>query len=93
MANFLVRNQQKGQRIYVNKRRSPIAINETKTSTPLDLSRRKSSKIGEHMSETVSPITASQGNVLGTVVESEFEESFDLLKTDQVESTWNAKNE
>ena len=78
-------------RIYVNKRRSPIAVKEMKTSTPLDLSRKKSSEICDNMSVSVSPITASQGNVLGTVVESDFEESFDLLKTGEIESTLQAK--
>ena len=73
-------------RIYVNKRRSPMAVKETKTSTPLDLSRTKSSEIGEKMNVSVSPITASQGNTLGTVVESDFEESFDLLKSGDIDT-------
>ena len=68
-------------RIYVNKRRSPIAVKETKTSTPIDLSRTKGNEIGENLNVSVSPITTSQGNALGTVVESEFEESFELLKS------------
>ena len=60
-------------RIYVNKRRSPIAVKETKTSTSLDLTCKKSSEICDNISVSVSPITASQGNVLPTVVKSEFE--------------------
>ena len=78
-------------RIYVNKRRSPMAIKETKTSTPIDLSRKKSSEIGDQMNVSVSPITASQGNVLSTVVESDFDELFDLLKTGEIKSTLQAK--
>ena len=64
----------------------PCAIKETKTSTPLDLSRKKSSEIGDKMNVSVSPITASQGNVLGTVVEFEYEDLFELLKTGEIES-------
>ena len=78
-------------RIYVNKRLSPIAVKESKTSTPLDLMRRKSSEICDKLNVSVSPITASQGNVLDTVVESDFEQSFDLLKTGDIESTLQAK--
>ena len=76
-------------RIYVNKRRSPMAVKEIKTSTPIDLSRKKSSKIGDKLN--VSPITASQGNELPTVVESDFDESFDLLKKGEIMSTLQAK--
>ena len=63
-----------------------MAVKETKTSTPVDLSHTKSSEIGDKMNVSVSPITASQGNVLGTVVESEFEDSFDLLKSGEMET-------
>ena len=68
-----------------------MAVKETKNSTPIDLSRKKSSKIGDNMNVSVSPITASHGQVLDTVVESEFDESFDLLKTGEVKSTLQAK--
>ena len=78
-------------RIYVNKRHSPRAVKETKTSTPIDLSRKKSSEIGDKLNVSASPITASQGDVLPTVVESDFDESFDLLKTGEIKSTLQAK--
>ena len=45
-------------RIYVNKRRSPMAVKDTKTSTPIDLSRTKRSEIGDKLNVSVSPITA-----------------------------------
>ena len=67
-------------RIYVNKRKSPVHVSDEKTSTPIDLSRHKISEIGDNINDNLSPIVKSQENLLGTIVESEFEESFDLLK-------------
>ena len=67
-------------RIYVNKRKSPIHVSEEQTSTPMDLSRRKISKIGEDINDNISPIVKAQDNLLGIIVESEFEDTFDLLK-------------
>ena len=64
----------------LNKFKSPVHVSEEKTSTPIDLSRCKISEIGDNINDNLSPIVKSQENLLGMIVESEFEESFDLLK-------------